>query len=90
MIIIKRKDAITEIINNWDPIEVLPYAPIDEYEVEVSEILSYINSQRTIDVSGLAHRIKEIFLSRIDTVSVACEYQKCYEIAQQIFCKLSL
>ncbi|GAB6086710.1 DUF1871 family protein [Alkaliphilus crotonatoxidans] len=85
MIIINRKDIITEIINDWDPIGVLPYAPIDEYEVEISEILSYIDSESIIDTSNLAHKIRKIFLSRIDSKSIVFDYRKCYEVAKKIY-----
>ena len=33
------KSIVTTIINNWDPIDLLPYAPQDEYHVEIDLIV---------------------------------------------------
>ncbi|MFL0266524.1 hypothetical protein [Candidatus Clostridium radicumherbarum] len=34
------KQKVTEIINSWDPIDLFPYSPKDEYEVEMNVIVN--------------------------------------------------
>lgn len=50
---------ITEIINKWDPANLMSHAPDDEYNYEVEKIKEIMAVQS--DPTRLAHAIKEIF-----------------------------
>lgn len=52
-IIITKTDyeQITDIINNWNPIELFPYAPSDEYEGEIKILESFIKNSSEINAT---------------------------------------
>lgn len=54
-------EVLITIINDWDPIDLFPMAPKDEYEDEAKAILDYIQNHRLIDVNGLAMCIHNVF-----------------------------
>ena len=52
---------ISELINEWDPIELFPYAPKDEYISEIKEIEKFVMDNKNISVTELAKVIDNIF-----------------------------
>lgn len=50
-------EKIIEIINDWDPIEVFPMAPKDEYIVEIELIYNYICSVDKLQSEQLAKKL---------------------------------
>lgn len=75
-------------MNKWDPIGVIPYAPDNEYEIEVIEILNFIESNDIISTELLASKIECIFKDRINCEGINIEYSKCYEVASEILKRL--
>lgn len=51
---------VKKIIEEWDPIDVFPYAPEDEYEEEVKQIEEYILNA-SLDKHNLAKEIYTMF-----------------------------
>jgi len=81
---------VKKVIDEWDPIEVFPYAPDDEYETEVKLICDAI---KKIDFnndmeSQLAREIQNIFKKQLDSEIFDFNYEKCLSIAQKIMGKI--
>ncbi|MGX7417392.1 DUF1871 family protein [Carnobacterium gallinarum] len=53
-------EKIEKVINNWDPLELFPFAPKDEYENEINKILGVLKKDPTNVDLGKA--IEKIFL----------------------------
>lgn len=54
------KNKIKNIINEWDPIDLFPFAPEDEYNKEIEKIYDIL----TLDISleALTIKIKQVFV----------------------------
>jgi len=73
-----------KIINAWDPIELFPMAPEDEYIYEVKEICKYISSESNVNVEGLAEKINDIFTERFGEDVYQKDIESCVELAEKI------
>ncbi|BCN30859.1 DUF1871 family protein [Anaeromicropila herbilytica] len=76
------KGKVNDIINNWDPIDLFPYSPKDEYEIEVNLIVNLSNETRNTEL--LANKIKHIFSKRFGEDVFLKSYEECLEIAKKI------
>lgn len=54
------KDKIKNIIDKWDPIDLYPFAPNDEYKVEIEKISQLLTLN--ISLENLAIKVKQIFV----------------------------
>ena len=54
-------NEIKEIINLWDPMELMDFCPKDEYETEVKGIRNLVVNNKNIDKKSLAQEIRNIF-----------------------------
>ena len=50
---------IDNIIKEWDPYSLFPFAPQDEYNAEINQIKSFIKKEKDID--NLAKYLESIF-----------------------------
>ena len=50
---------IDNIIKEWDPYSLFPFAPKDEYNAEINQIKSFIKKEKNID--NLAKYLESIF-----------------------------
>ena len=73
---------IKEIINNWDPINLLSHAPNDEYKPEIEEVEFLLKS--TKDISELSTGICNIFLKYFGDDIFQKSYSECTLIAKKI------
>ncbi|EHQ2300390.1 DUF1871 family protein, partial [Listeria monocytogenes] len=55
-------EKVEKIINDWDPIELFPLAPKDEYSQEINKIISIVQENHNIDMNVLAKGIRKIFI----------------------------
>jgi len=76
------KALVEEIINHWDPIELLPYAPKDEYEMEITNIVEIL--AETQDTFALASEIKQIFTKSFGDDLFSRSMDECVAIAASI------
>jgi len=74
--------TIKEIINLWDPLDLLSCAPDDEYNPEIVAIEQLIKT--TNDYTQLAEGIYQIFLTACGPISFQKTKQECAEIAKKI------
>lgn len=54
-------ERIKEIIDGWDPYDLLDFAPDDEYSSEINEIAEYFNSNKDIREDSLEKIVKDLF-----------------------------
>ncbi|EAC6974689.1 TPA: DUF1871 domain-containing protein, partial [Listeria monocytogenes] len=52
-------EKVEKIINDWDPIELFPLAPKDEYSQEINKIISIVQENHNIDMNVLAKGIRK-------------------------------
>ncbi|MEW4370079.1 DUF1871 family protein [Paenibacillus kandeliae] len=74
---------IKQIIDDWDPIELFPYAPDDEYEVEIKLIENYLCSHDKLNEDHIAREIVHVFRTRFGNIFTASE-MTCLQIARTI------
>ena len=55
------KDVLREVINEWDPIDLLSIAPDDEYDPEINEILKTVTGIE-VDTEQLANILQKVFI----------------------------
>ena len=75
------KQIVKTIINEWDPIDIFPLFPEDEYEVEIDLIIEYIISFK--DKKVLGSKIYELFKEQFGTGFLK-SYDECFKIADKI------
>ncbi|MGE7021949.1 DUF1871 family protein [Solibacillus cecembensis] len=81
---------VKEVINEWDPIDLLPHAPDDEYESEIRDIVKSLTTVKS--VGELAVVINEVFIKWFGKNSVLTEefsIKKCHPIALKIWGKIT-
>ena len=76
------REKVAKIINDWDPIDLFPYSPKDEYEVEIDLISKLL--EETTNFEHLAHNINAIFTKRFGDDVFTREYSECLNIAKKI------
>jgi hypothetical protein len=76
------KFMLEDIINDWDPINLFPYSPSDEYKNEISQIASLL--QQTTDVDQIAKGIQQIFFSGFGNDVFKKSEKECKIIAKKI------
>lgn len=81
-------ENIEGIINEWDPIDLFPLAPIDEYKLEIEMIKKMISISPKITVEQLAVEVHNIFERRFGNDVFMKDLTECNDIAVLIL-KLS-
>lgn len=76
------KENVAKIINDWDPIDLFPYAPKDEYEVEIDMINKLLNE--STDLEHLANNINTVLTRRFGDDVFTKKYNECFNIAKKI------
>lgn len=77
-------DKIAQIINEWDPLDFFPSAPLDEYSEEIGQIREYMNTNEKIQVEQLAIAINEVFVASFGRDIYEEDIKRCEEIARKI------
>jgi len=80
------KEIITEIINEWDPIDLFPFAPQDEYKKEIDNIIKLING--TKDIDDISNGIYTIFSESFGDDVLKKNLNDCISIAALIIKRL--
>lgn len=76
------RKKVAKIINDWDPIDLFPYSPKDEYEVEINLISKLLDE--TTNLEHLAYNINAIFIKRFGDDVFTRGYNECINIAKKI------
>lgn len=72
---------IKSIINDWDPIDIFPLFPEDEYDREIDMVFNAINKLHTKE--DLGEEIYRIFKEQLGSGFLR-EKEECIEIANKI------
>lgn len=75
---------ITKIINEWDPIDLFPMAPEDEYVREIELLNKIIHGNTEISVEDLAVEIHQLFTKRFVSDVYLREQKECLKVADEI------
>lgn len=75
---------VEKVINEWDPLELFPFAPADEYKREIQKIILVIEKDKNILPDSLAARIKDIFINAFDETIISVSDEKYIELAHSI------
>ena len=78
-------NSVKTIIDEWYPIDLLAYAPEDEYDFEIKEIEQILALQ--IDVDQLAVEIFRVFTEAFGTEVFKKSLEECRNIAGKILGK---
>ncbi len=83
--------SIKEIIDKWDPIDLLPYAPNDEYDSECKMIQGFIDGcEELINIEILGALIKDVFEKRFGVDVFKKDLNECKKIASNIIKELTV
>lgn len=74
---------IKDIINEWDPIDLFPYAPADEYENEVHLLEDFVKSKEMSE-EILGNEIYKIFEKRFGSDVFKRNKFECSKVANRI------
>jgi len=74
--------SVKEIINKWDPIEMLSYTPSDEYHSEITKVEDILRI--TKDCEAIADGIFTIFIEAFGEDVFKKTKQDCIKIADKI------
>ncbi|MFS0724192.1 DUF1871 family protein [Paenibacillus sp. 1P07SE] len=75
-------EKVAKIINDWDPINLLPLFPPDEYSKEIDSITQFLEAPK--NVNQLAEFIYSLFLESFGKTVFDMDKSECIEIANQI------
>lgn len=78
---------IKPIINNWDPIDLLPYSPNDEYDNETNRIANQVEGK---SADELAQIVFDVFSSSFNHGVFQKSLNECRMIALKILTTLSM
>lgn len=59
-------DKVEKIINEWDPIDLFPMAPEDEYSQEIKQVVNVLKKKERLSAENLANTLKLIFVESFD------------------------
>lgn len=77
------KEVLREVINEWDPIDLLSIAPEDEYDPEINEILKIVTGIE-VDTEQLAIILQEVFIQYFNEDLFNKGLSECEMIANKI------
>ncbi|MBR1770656.1 MAG: DUF1871 family protein [Lachnospiraceae bacterium] len=73
---------IKKVIDEWDPIDLFPFAPDNEYEVEIADVEALVDFG--CDADELAEGIYRIFMKAFGADVFRKTESECAEIAKKI------
>ena len=68
-----KKERIKKIIDEWDPIDLLPFAPPDEYDYEINKIYSVIEDK--VNIYNVFKKTfgEDVFLNTIEDCMIVAD-----------------
>lgn len=82
MTINNKKEVVKRVINEWDPINLFPEAPENEYWSEIDSIIE--KSSRLENSEELAKVIQTVFIDSFDEDIFRYSFEECLKIAGKI------
>lgn len=80
-----KKQLIQHIINEWDPIDLFPMAPENEYEDEIAPICNLLN-EKGLSIERIEESIEKIFTKSFgeDVFYSFVSKCECREVAEKL------
>jgi hypothetical protein len=75
---------VTKAVNEFDPLDLLPYAPPDEYDSEIKEISSFLENNNECNLDILSYKIFDIFKKTLGDEIFDKSIEDCYQVARKI------
>jgi len=75
---------IANVINEWDPIDLFPYAPSDEYEEEIKLLRDFLSVRNEVSEIELTDEIQRIFIKRFGEDVFTKDKSECATVARRI------
>lgn len=79
-----KRESLTHIINEWDPIGLISFSPQDEYLPEIKKIEELLQNCDIVDEKYLANGIKQIFTDSFGSNLFKGQFDECVNIAKKI------
>ena len=86
----KLENNIKEIIDFWDPIELFPFAPQDEYDFEIRQIRNKMFTNKDIKIGELALVIQTVFKNAFPEDVYHSDESIEFDIAKKILKKCNI
>lgn len=84
------KNHIKKVINDWDPMELLSFAPQDEYKNEINQIYNFLSVNKNASEKELGNIIFKIFINAFDKNIFKFTLNDCLKISKKILTKKEL
>ena len=78
------KNEIRNIINNWDPVNLFPNAPDNEYQSEIGELYSFISKHNNYSLHELGLKVEEVFIYSFGSDVFNKTLEQCEEVAYEM------
>ena len=82
-------NKIMKIVNEWDPIDLFPMVPADEYNSEIKEIQRFLEANSNITLEQLGDEINKIFLTTFGDDVYTSSKEECKNVAEKIINELT-
>ena len=79
-----KRESLTQIINDWDPIGLIAFSPQDEYLNEIKMIEKILTTCDKNDTNFLANEIFKIFTNSFGSNVFTSQLDECISIAKKI------
>lgn len=79
-----KKEYIKNIVDEWNPIDLLPFAPPDEYDSETEKIYNTIKDNANIEHQHLSKIIYNIFKKAFGEDVFLKTSEECMMVANKI------
>lgn len=77
-------EKVTQAVNDWDPLELFPYAPKDEYQDEIEELVYFLEKRDPCSADDLALKIYELFSRTLGRDVFTQTLDDCRQVAINI------
>jgi hypothetical protein len=75
---------VTKIINKWDPMNLFPMAPDNEYKYEIKKIVDFVKSNPSVTSEQLAAWINQLFENQFGKDIYRCDLSVVSEVSRAI------
>lgn len=79
-----KKEYIKKIIDEWDPIDLLPFAPQDEYDSETKKIYDTIKDNAHVSHQHLSKTVYNVFKESFGEDVFLKTAEECMIVANKI------
>lgn len=79
-----KKEYIKNIVDEWDPIDLLPFAPADEYDSETEKIYNTIKNNANVEHQHLSEIIYNVFNEAFGKDVFLKTIEECKIVANKI------